>query len=44
MFYIEEFLNYLKSKQYSFSTLRAYRRDLKHFKEYCSCCGVSNTQ
>jgi len=42
MFYIEEFLNYLKSNQYCFSTLHAYRRELKHFKEYCSCCGIED--
>jgi len=44
MFYIEEFLNYLKSKQYCFSTLHAYRSDLKHFKEYCIRYGIEGVK
>ncbi len=44
MFYIEEFLNYLKSKQYSFSTLHAYRQELNHFKEYCIRCGTEDVK
>ena len=44
MFYIEEFLNYLKSKQYSFSTLHAYRRELKHFGEYCISYGIEDVK
>ncbi len=44
MFYIEDFLNYLKSKQYGFSTLHAYRRDLKHFREYCIRCGIEDVK
>ena len=44
MFYIEEFLNYLKSKQYGFYTLHAYRRDLKHFREYCIRYGVEDVK
>ena len=44
MFYIEDFLNYLKSKQYSFSTLHAYKQDLNHFEEYCICCGLEDVK
>ncbi len=44
MVYIEEFLSYLKSKQYRFSTLHAYRRDLKHFREYCIRCGIEDVK
>ncbi len=42
MFYIEEFQNYLKNRQYSFSTLHAYKQELKHFKEYCIRCGMED--
>ncbi len=44
MFYIEEFLSYLKSKQYSFSTLHAYRSELNHFKEYCIRYGIEDVK
>ena len=44
MFYIKEFLNYLKSKLYSFSTLHAYKQELNHFKEYCIRCGIEDVK
>ncbi len=44
MFYIEEFLNYLKSKQYNFSTLHAYKQELTHFREYCTRCGIEDVK
>ncbi len=44
MFYTEKFLNYLKSKQYDFSTLHDYRQELKHFKEYCIRCGTEDVK
>ncbi|KKL98466.1 hypothetical protein LCGC14_1824120 [marine sediment metagenome] len=44
MFYIEEFLNYLKSKQYCFSTLQTYKQELNHFKEYCIRYGIEDVK
>ena len=44
MFYIEEFLNYLKDKQYRFSTLHAYKQELNYFEEYCTRCGVEEVK
>jgi len=44
MFYIEEFLKHLKEKQYSFSTLRAYRKDLEHFEAYFTCHGIEDVR
>ena len=44
MFYIKEFLNCLKTKQYSFSTLHAYRQELKHFREYCIRYGLEDVK
>ena len=44
MFHIEEFLKHLKEKQYSFSTLQAYLKDLNHFESYCSHCGVEDVK
>jgi len=34
MFYTEEFINHLKINHYSYSTLKAYRKDLGHFEAY----------
>ena len=34
MFYIEEFINHLKMNQYSYSTLKAYRKDLGDFEAH----------
>jgi len=44
MFHIEEFLKHLKEKQYSFSTLQAYLKDLKRFEEYCSRYGIEDVK
>jgi len=41
MFYIKEFLKHLKEKQYSFSTLKGYRRALENFETYCIHSGVN---
>lgn len=41
MFYIEEFLKCFKEKQYSFSTLKAYRQTLEHFEDYCTGFGMT---
>jgi len=42
MFYIEEFINHLKINHYSYSTLKAYRKDLGHFEAYLSCNGIKD--
>ncbi len=42
MFYIEEFINNLKMNQYSYSTLKAYRKDLGHFEAHLACCGIKD--
>ncbi len=44
MFYIDEFLNYLKDKQYKFSTLQTYKQELNHFKEYCIRYGIEEVK
>ncbi len=42
MFYIEEFINHLKMNQYSYSTLKAYRKDLGHFEIYLACNSIKD--
>jgi len=42
MFYIEEFINHLKMNQCSYSTLKVYRKDLRHFEAHLNCCGIIN--
>ncbi len=37
MFYTEEFINHLKINHYSYSTLKAYRKDLGDFEAYLAC-------
>jgi len=43
MFYTEEFINHLKMNHYSYSTLKAYRKDLGHFEAYLACCGIKDS-
>ncbi len=43
MFYIEEFLKYLKINHYSYSTLKAYRKDLGDFEAHLACNGIKDT-
>ncbi len=40
MFYTEEFINHLKMNHYSYSTLKAYRKDLGHFEAHLVCNGI----
>ena len=40
MFYTEEFINHLKMNQHSYSTLKAYKKDLSHFEAHLACCGI----
>jgi len=42
MFYTEEFINHLKINHYSYSTLQAYRKDLRHFEAYLNCNGIKD--
>ena len=42
MFYIEDFLKHLKMNHYSYSTLKAYRKDLGHFEAHLACCGIED--
>ncbi len=42
MFYIEDFINHLKMNYYSYSTLKAYRKDLGQFEEHLNCCGIKD--
>ena len=42
MFYIEEFLKHLKMNHYSYSTLKAYRKDLGHFETHLACNGIED--
>jgi integrase/recombinase XerC len=41
MFYMDVFLNYLTERGYRYATLRAYRKLLNRFAEYCGELGVS---
>ncbi len=42
MFYIEEFINHLKMSHYSYSTLRAYRKDLGDFEAHLACHSIED--
>ncbi len=42
MFYTDEFINHLKINHYSYSTLKAYRKDLGHFEAHLACCGIKD--
>jgi len=42
MFYIEDFLKHLKMNHYSYSTLKAYRKDLGHFEAHLACCNIED--
>ncbi len=42
MFYIEEFINHLKMNHYSYSTLKAYRKDLGDFEAYLACNDIKD--
>ena len=42
LFYIEEFINHLKMNHYSYSTLKAYRKDIGHFEAHLSCNGIED--
>jgi len=42
MFYIEEFINHLKINHYSYSTLKAYRKDLGDFEAYLACNDIKD--
>ena len=42
MFYTEEFINHLKINHYSYSTLKAYRKDLSHFEAHLTCNNIED--
>ncbi len=42
MFYTEEFINHLKINHYSYSTIKAYRKDLGHFEAYLACHSIKD--
>ena len=42
MFYTEEFINHLKINHYSYSTLKAYRKDLGDFEAYLACNNIKD--
>jgi len=42
MFYTEGFINHLKMNHYSYSTLKAYRKDLGDFEVYLACNGIKD--
>ncbi len=42
MFYIEEFINHLKMNHYSYSTLKAYRKDLRHLEAHLNCRSIED--
>jgi len=42
VFYIEDFLKHLKMNQYSYSTLKAYRKDLGNFEAHLACWGIKD--
>ncbi len=42
MFYIEEFISHLKMNHYSYSTLKAYRKDLGDFEAHLACNGIED--
>ncbi len=42
MFYIKDFINHLKMNHYSYSTLKAYRRDLGDFEVYLACNDIKD--
>ncbi len=42
MFYTEKFLKHLKINHYSYSTLKAYRKDLGDFEAYLACNGIEH--
>ena len=42
MFYTEEFINHLKINHYSYSTLKAYRKDLGDFEAYLACNDIKD--
>ncbi len=42
MFYIEEFINHLKMNHYSYSTLKAYQKDLGDFEAHLACNGIED--
>ncbi len=42
MFYIKDFINHLKMNHYSYSTLKAYRKNLRNFEAHLACCGIKD--
>ncbi len=42
MFYTEEFINHLKMNHYSYSTLKAYKKDLGDFEAYLACNDIKD--